>query len=42
VFLTAALTYTAYRLVLAARPSRPGMAPGSAPGRHAGAPKDES
>ena len=38
VFITAGLTYTAYRLVLAARPSRPG----AAPGRHAGAPKEES
>jgi Protein of unknown function (DUF3311) len=38
VFLTAALTYTAYRLVLAARPSQPGVEPG----RHAGTPRGES
>jgi hypothetical protein len=38
VFLTAGLTYTAHRLVLAARPPR-GV---SAPGRHAGDREDES
>ncbi len=38
VFITAALTYTAYRLVLAARPSRHE----DAPGRHTGTPRDES
>src|SRR3954463_13659286 len=34
VFITAALTYTAHRLVLAARPRR--TLDGGAPGRHAG------
>ena|SRR5436190_13411488 len=38
VFITAALTYTAHRLVLAARPTG-GNAVG---GRHAGQPEDES
>ncbi len=38
VFITAGLTYTAHRLVLAARPPRNELAAG----RHAGAPKDES
>ena len=40
VFITAALTYTAHRLVLAARPPRTPL--GGAPGRHASTTGEES